>query len=315
MYTKLKILLACLCLSLLLSSCDRSQPTQSGYIQFAEGQLFFQKFGTGEPILIVHGGPGLDHSYLLPQMLELAKDHELIFYDQRGSGNSLQTKIDTQHINLEQFTKDLETLRLALGLKKFILLGHSWGGLLAMDYATKYPDTLSALILITSAPADYAGQQAFVQSYQTRTMPIKDKITALSQYAALEKLEAQQINDTYRTLFSVYFYDPKKAEQLTLNMSKASALSGFKVMNVMAQTSWLQPKTNLFPALKNLKVPTLVIAGQEDIVPVKTATAIQAAIPHAKISYLEHCGHFPYIEQPALLWKTIRTFLQDNRGE
>ncbi len=63
--------------------------SKSGHISVESGKLFYQRFGKGDPIIVVHGGPGLDQGYLLPQMLELAKDHEVIFYDQRGSGRSL----------------------------------------------------------------------------------------------------------------------------------------------------------------------------------------------------------------------------------
>jgi proline iminopeptidase len=111
-------------------------------------KLFSQSFGTGTPIIVVHGGPGLDHAYFLPQMLELAKDHQLIFYDQRGSGKSLETELSPELMNVNQFIQDLEDLRKDLGLNSFVLLGHSWGGELAMHYAVTYPESISALILM-----------------------------------------------------------------------------------------------------------------------------------------------------------------------
>lgn len=112
-------------------------------------KIFYQIFGEGTPIIITHGGPGLDQTYLQPQLLALAKNHQLIFYDQRGSGKSLGTKLDEDTINIHKFAEDLEKLRAHLKLKKFILMGHSWGGILSMQYAIKYQkNILSPLLLI-----------------------------------------------------------------------------------------------------------------------------------------------------------------------
>lgn len=288
------------------------QSNHSGYVQVDKGKLFYQRFGSGVPIVVLHGGPGLDQNYLLPQMLELAKDQEVIFYDQRGSGRSLETEINSSYINMDQFTKDLEALRSHLGLKKFILLGHSWGGLLAMNYSVTYPEHVSALILLNTVPADFKGQQAFIDEFVKRIEPIKHEIMPLFKYQEFEKLNASEISQLYRNLFSVYFYNPNNTAALTLNMSQVSARSGFKVMEEMSKTSWLRPNINLFPQLKNLNIPTLIIHGNEDIVPLWTAQEIKETIPHAQIDSLEQCGHFPYIEQPNQLFLLIREFLSES---
>lgn len=312
-----KTIFTCFLASLLLTACPEDspkeivhmEPTQSDYIEVDDGRLFFQKFGAGKPIIVLHGGPGLDQSYLLPQMLELAKDHELIFYDQRGSGKSLETSLDSQHINIDKFSQDLEQLSRTLGLEQFILIGHSWGGLLAMDYTIKHPNRVSHLILISSAPADYKGQLAFAGEFDKRTKSIKEKIKPLFHYEDFEKLDDMEISSLYRMLFAVYFNNFRDSRHLTLEMSKEPAQSGFKVMEEMSKTCWINPSTDLFPYLKTLNVPTLVIHGKQDIVPWHTAQEIKEAIPDAKIFYLENCGHFPYIEKPQQFFSAIRRFL------
>ena len=284
-------------------------PVNSGYINVDSGRLFYQKFGTGEPMVIVHGGPGLDQNYLLPQMLELAKDHELIFYDQRGSGNSLEASINSKYVNLDQFSDDLEKLRSQLGLTKFILLGHSWGGLLSMDYAIKHPENVSSLILLNSAPADYKGQKSFMNEFAIRTMLINNKIATLFDYNKFKMLDANQINDLYRKLFVIYFKDKNKVKNLTLKMSKGSAVGGFRIMPLMSRTVWLKPEFDLFPGLRKMKIPTLVVHGNQDVIPAYTAKEISEAISGSEIAYLNNCGHFPYIEAPVDLFKSIRSFL------
>jgi proline iminopeptidase len=270
-----------------------------GFVKVNEGCLYYNEMGKGIPIIILHGGPGLDQGYLQPQLMQLAANHKVIFYDQRGSGKSLETKLDEKHINIHQFVEDLEILRESLSLDKFILMGHSWSGFLAMQYAIEYQDHLTGLILLNSAPADYKGQKAFIDALGVRTKNIHDDIKPLFVFEDFKKLSASQIADLYRKLFSVYFYNPDEVKHLSLNFDVPSAQSGFKVMQEMSKTSWLQPHLDLFPYLKTLRIPTLILLGKQDIGPIWTSEEIKAAIPNAEIVILENCGHFPYIEQPS----------------
>ena len=121
---------------------------RSNFVKIKDGCLYYNEIGQGIQIIVVNGGPGLDHGYLQPQLSQLAANHKLIFYDQRGSGKSLDTPLDEDHINIHQFVEDLEDLRKSLGLNKFVLMGHSWGGLLAMQYAALHQDRLIGLILL-----------------------------------------------------------------------------------------------------------------------------------------------------------------------
>lgn len=286
------------------------QIAYSGYIQVDKGKLFYQKLGSGAPIIVLHGGPGLDTSYLLPQMLELVKHHEVIFYDQRGSGKSLETELSANTVNMDQFVKDLEDLRIHLGIKKFILMGHSWGGFLAMNYAVKHPEKISSLILLNTAPADYKGQQAVGDEFTKKTQHLDPRINTLFKKDDLEKMKAPEISKLYKTLFSVYFYNQNDVNKLTLNMSETSAQSGLKVIEYMSQTnSWMTPNINLFPKLKKLKTPTLIVHANQDIIPLWTAQAIKEAIPHSQIIYIDQCGHFPYIEKASPLFSAITTFI------
>lgn len=298
-------------LAAILSGCMAQEPIQiaeSGYVKVEEGELFYEKFGTGEPMVVLHGGPGFDHSYLMPGMLDLAKDHEVIFYDQRGSGLSLKTSLQPDRINLKHFVKDLDDLRKHFGLKKFILVGHSWGGYLAMSYAIEHPEAVSKLVLITPAPADYKGMQSFLSNVSKKTE--KMDMAALSDYEKFKELTAEQVSDLYREFLSVYFYNPKDAEKLTLNAKKESLESGFKVEEELSKTVTCNPTNNLFPKLRSLKVPTLVIHGDVDVIPWQTAKQTHEAIPGAKWVLLKNCGHFPYVEKPSELFKNIREFLK-----
>lgn len=201
------------CFSLLFSVTYAEELTiipqvKEDFVSVKDGKLFYRAVGNGLPLIVLHGGPGLSQDYLLPQLYKLAENNLVIFYDQRGSGKSLETKLDEKHININQFVEDLETLRTSLGFDKFILMGHSWGGLLAMQYAIDHQENLIGLILLNTAPADSNEQKAFVDEFGLRTKNIHNDIQPFFTYEDFKKLTATQISDLYRKLFSIYFYNP-----------------------------------------------------------------------------------------------------------
>lgn len=310
---KLKITLVFFLMLMTISSCTQHDQFSSGYVEVEQGKLFYQSFGRGEPIIVVHGGPGLDQGYLLPHMLELAKNHQVVFYDQRGGGKSLGATLDARHVNLLQFSEDLEKIRDHFNFKKFTVIGHSWGGQLSMSYAIRHPERVKAMILLNSAPANFKGQQAFFNEFAIKIEPIKEETKALFDYNELKTLDEAQINSLYKKLASIYFANAKNAEKLNFEMKKESVLSGFKVSNQLSKTAIA--KLNLFPGLVKLDVPTLVIHGNQDIVPSFTAQEIHEAIIGSEIEYLDQCGHFSYVEQPEKLFASINNFIKNQRNK
>lgn len=309
----IKKFLLCFCLFVSAINAEElsTKPqVKEGFVSVKEGKLFYREAGKGVPLIVLHGGPSLDQEYLLPQLYKLAENNLVIFYDQRGTGRSLETKLDEKHINIDQFVEDLETLRTSLGFDKFILMGHSWGGLLAMQYAVDHQENLIGLILLNTAPADFKGQKAFIDEFELRTKNIQNDLKPFFSYEDFKELNAAQISDLYRKLLSVYFYNPENVKDLSLNFSVASAQSSFKVQEEMSKTFWLHPSVNLFPCLKRLSVPTFILHCKQDIVPVWTAQEIKDAIPQSEIVVLDHCDHFPYIEQPAQFFSELNKFLR-----
>ncbi len=103
---------------------------QEGYVDAHGVLIYYVEFGKGPPLMVVHGGPGADHTYFLPWLLPLARTHRLIFIDERGSGQSERLQ-DASKYTVENMADDVEAVRVALGLGKISLLGHSYGGVLA----------------------------------------------------------------------------------------------------------------------------------------------------------------------------------------
>jgi proline iminopeptidase len=282
---------------------------EQGYVDVADGKLHYDTYGDkgGVPMIVLHGGPGLDSGYLLPQMLQLASLNQATFYDQRGSGKSLGFALDPQTINMDNFVNDLEALRVKLNYEKFILVGHSWGSILAMRYATLYPEHVSDLILISSGPATSDGFKAFIAEYNQRLMPIGSKVKQIENSAKFRQYDPNTVADYYRLLFSIYFYKPEQVAQLSLQFTPQSAQSGIKVGEIMGQ-SYLA-NYDLRADLQQLKMPVLVVHGKNDLIPIAYAQEIAAAIPNSKLIAIQECDHFPYIEQPMELFGSIRKFL------
>lgn len=279
-----------------------------GYIEVLDGKLYYKVLGEGNPIIVLHGGPGLDHSYLLPQMDKLAQDNQVVFYDQRNSGKSSSSKFDSKSINIHQFVEDLETLRKALGYNKFTLAGHSWGGMLAMQYAISYPQRLSSLILLNSLPSTSLGCKSFFDEYAKRTSPLQDKIKIIQTSEEFTKGNPEMIDKFYRTIFSTYFYKHDQVNKLSLVFSPEEALNGFKVNDIFSKDFFSKPYS-LNHDLAKLCIPTLIIHGDYDPIPVWTAEEIRDTIPNASLFVIKDCGHFPYIEQPKEFFAIIKKFL------
>src|SRR5438128_9861265 len=137
-------------------------PQQEGFVDANGVMIYYKMLGRGEPLMIVHGGPGASHDYFLPYLLPLARHNKLIFIDERGSGRSEKLG-DASGYTIENMVEDVEAVRQALGLGKISLLGHSYGGALAQAYALKYQRNLSHLILGSTWSSTKALNEVFVR--------------------------------------------------------------------------------------------------------------------------------------------------------
>ena len=151
---------------------------REGFAPVAGAELYYREVGEGQPIVVIHGGPDFDHTYLLPDFDRLAAGLRLVYYDQRGRGRS-RGKIDLEQVHIERYVEDLDDLRKHLGLETIAVLGHSWGGIIAMHYALRHPGRTSHLLLMNSAPASHA-DLLLMREERLRRQAVHDrKLTAL----------------------------------------------------------------------------------------------------------------------------------------
>jgi proline iminopeptidase len=271
-------------------------------------KLYYKIIGEGIPLVVVHGGPAMDHSYLLPQMARLGEGYKLIFYDQRAMGKSSQ-QVDSTSMTMDTFVEDLEGIRKAFNLGKMNLMGHSWGGLVSMWYAVKYPDHLQTLILANTTPASSALRDMSFAIMAHRTSK-EDSVAqaAIVQTDAFKNREPKTMERFLRLLFRGSFYDKRYVDSLTLAFDSTypakSAMQRYLFKDKSLRSYDLQE------ALDTIQCPTLVIAGSYDRVAPGTNEMIQEHIRGSKYILLPDCGHFPFVEAPDEFFPIIREFLQ-----
>jgi proline iminopeptidase len=270
--------------------------------------LWYTTIGSGIPLVAVHGGPGLNHHYFLPTMNRLADRFRIVLYDQRASGQSA-LDVDTLTMTMDYFVEDLEGTRKALKLDKMNLLGHSWGGLISMFYAIKYPDNLNSLILISSTPASEKLRDSSFQMMESLVSREDSMATyTLMQNPGFARRDPKVMTEFFRLLFRGTFYDRRLADSLDFGLD-----STLQQRSLILKHLEKDPQLRSYDLLSRLGIvrcPTLIIAGDHDMIPAIANTALHRSITGSELVTLEHCGHFPFIEQPGIFFPLISDFLR-----
>jgi proline iminopeptidase len=285
-------------------------PRDSGFTTTTAVPLYWCSYGPpgSRRLVVLHGGPGADHQYLLPQMLDLARDHELIFYDQRGGGRSRSD--DAAPVTWQTHVEDLTAVTRELGGSPVELVGYSWGGLLAMLYATVHSSRESlpgTLALIDPAPINRAYRAEFETEFARRqqSQAIQGLRTELAASGLRETDPAAYRQRAFELSVAGYFADPSRARDLT----------PFRVVGKVQQSVWESlGDFDLLPALERVEIPAIVVHGRQDPIPLASSESVAESL-HGRLVVLEDCGHVPYVEQPQSLFDAVRRFLTDNRPD
>ena len=265
--------------------------------------LFVKVVGHGYPLLLMHGGPSLDHVTLLA-LQPLADQFTLIFYDHRCNGRSVGPHVTS--MTLENLTADADALRQALGFEQWAVLGQSFGGNVALEYALRYPQSLTRLILM-----DTGGDQWWV-NHNAPDLLAKRGYSASAVQAARRFYSGQLTPDEYLPTilkFGKAYYDRDSLLALAKDMISGhmpkmqpealifgygQALNGWTVMD----------------RLDEIHVPTLVLAGRHDFLfPPEHQAILADRLPNARLEIIERAGHNPQIERPAEAIEAIRRFM------
>ena len=273
--------------------------------------LFCRDVGDGPPIVVVHGGPDFDHCYFLPELDRLADAFRLVYYDQRGRGRSA-AGVRPEDVTLSSEIDDLDRVRSRFGLESVAVLGHSWGGVLAMEYAIRHPDRVSHLLLLDTGPASADDWRSFREGLARRRPADVDAMRAIASTDAYARGDLEAEAAYYRIHFRITVRRPDHLEllvaRLRSNFTEQGVVLARAIEHRLYEDTSESADWDLFPALRRLGVPTLVLHGEDDFVPVEFAARIAEAVPGARLSVLPGCGHFTFLEAPEAVFDEISRF-------
>ena len=268
-------------------------------------QLHYRTAGSGTPVVLLSGGPGFDVDYMMPVAEFVPPSYQRVFYEQRGTGRSRLATVTEQNMTLRHVVEDLEALRMHLKQQRLFLIGHSWGGMLAMAYAAAHPDRVDRMILIGPGGPTLEFTSWFNDNIRTRLRP--EDLEAQRKWdeapqrgvdpdkAALEGMKA---------ISPGYFFERDKGLAFASQLPDGT----FKVQVNRLIFADMSKGYDLRPGLQKIDRPVLIVQGHQDPIGDKTAGDIHASIKSSVLRYINQCGHFPWIEQPEQFRRIMSEF-------
>lgn len=294
---------------------DIAIPVTEGSVAFHDYNVWYRIVGEREergklPLLCLHGGPGVPHDYLEPLEAMATTGRRVIFYDQLGCGNS-----DHPHNpslwTVDLFVEEVGVVRRALGLDRIHLLGQSWGGMLAMQYALTQPAGLVSLI-VASSPAS-------MRLWVAEANRLRRELPSEVQQTLLKHEQAGTTDDpAYQEAMMVFYrrhvcrLDPwpecvnRAFEKLQQNPEVYNTMNGpseFHVIGVIKD--W-----DIVDRLGEMRVPTLVTSGRYDEATPAIAETVHRGIKGSEWVIFEHSAHLAHVEEPERYVQILEQFLR-----
>lgn len=268
--------------------------------------LFVKIMGRGSPLLLMHGGPGLDHTTLL-SLAPLADRYTLIFYDHRCNGRSTGA---VESMTWENLTADAEGLRQTLGYTQWAVLGHSFGGHVALEYALRHPASLTQLVLMDTAGDAFWPQVRAPEILKWRGYS-RGAVRAAQRFFNGQLLPNEMLFLVMRFLRAYFYHFGVKGVMegalaaTRLKMRPEAHVFGFGT---------LLPGWSVMERLHEIEVPTLVLAGREDFLfPPEHQAILADRLPNAQLEIVERAGHNPQDERARAVIDLVNRFLLTTR--
>jgi proline iminopeptidase len=260
-------------------------------------ELFHVEVGSGLPCLVMHGGLGVDHTQFREALDPLGDVLLLVYYDHRGNGRSGRPPLAT--LTLARFAADADALRAHLGFERVAVLGHSYGGCLALQYALRYPRRVSHLILVgTTAAWDHTDEviaELRRRSPSARVLSaFLDPPTDVAAFAESQHLVTAALG--------FHDSDPLHVERLFGETVWSPA--------ACARSRELMADCDVAARLDEIEVPALVLVGRHDVFcPPSQAERLRLGIPDSEMVVFERSGHYPFVEEPETFRGAVRSWL------
>ncbi len=291
----------------LIYSQSSEIPDFNGVKKINDAEIYFNIIGQGEPLVIVHGGPGLAHNYLYEPFKQLSDEYKLVFYDQRGCGNSAEIN-SADSVTMATMVEDLEQIRKEFEIDKLTLVGQSWGALIGIEYTSKFPDNVNRLLLLEPGPGstEYLGK--FQQTIMSRlSQNDKNRIVEISQQPKL-RYNPDLFNEFMKLRYKGYSLDSTFVGKMHMNyFDSAKVVKFFSSSATFA--SYLM-NFNLYDKMKNINCPVLIIHGENDPIPNSSIERMASSFGNCELHIFKDSGHFVHIEKPEEYFSIIKTFLK-----
>jgi proline iminopeptidase len=291
------LLIQCLLLSFSLSG-----QVEHNTVKVEDGVISYRSYGSGPTMLIINGGPGFNSNGFEALATNISKlGFQTILFDQRGTGRSKLKELNEQALSLSKMIEDCESLRKAIGAEEWIVLGHSFGGMLANAYAQQYPNRVSKLILSNSGGLDLKILALLPQALGEKLG--EEKVQLLERYYQASETDDDTIAaQQYRKILaSAYVVDQKYVESIAKRLAE--------IDQAINQMVWQDMQKNNFDLVKSaatFKQEVLIIKGESDLLPLEINQLEKDSYPNSKMVILPDCGHYPWLDQAELFYELIK---------
>ena len=272
--------------------------------------IFYKVFGEGSPILIINGGPGMNSEGFASIADSISKlGFQTIIYDQRGTGRSVMKNIGASTITMELMADDMEWIRKRMKIDKWILFGHSFGGIMATYYAHKYPHHVEKIIFSSSGGVDLSFRNNFAQRISKNLTKIeKDSLDYFQQKINSGDSSSQTRYDRARFLANAYVFDKKNSELIARRLIRINWDINNLVFEDLEKINY-----DFDQKFNNFHQPVLILQGLNDVISMETAQKINKTFHHSKLVLLEHCGHYGWLDSREKYMNSIKDFLSDGK--
>jgi proline iminopeptidase len=270
-------------------------------INGAELEVDVQGPADGPVMIVHHGGPGMgDRSDYTTAFAPFADRFRIITFDARGSGASAEV----EPYSHEQWAADVDALRAWAGVEQIIMAGHSYGGIMSLEYVTRYPDRVRALILVDTTPSDTFRENARKRAMESDRVNLDMEM--FDRMWAGQIRSNEEFDQGWRAIAPLYTAtaDPELIDQMANLVSAYHYQTHNYAFGVNLPSYDVRPKLNL------VTCPVLINVGRHDwITPVEASEEMAALIPEAELVIFENSGHSPLHEEKELWETTVRNFL------
>lgn len=271
--------------------------------------------GSGQTIVVLSGGPGLSSRYLIPVADSIVGFARVVRPDLRGTGKSVPASSESggfdfvprhspkplfeQPLTLQRVAADIDELRAQLGVSKLLLLGHSFGGVIALDYAARYPDRVEALMLVSAPGTD----TSFVSSSEAI---MRSRLTVVDRDSIRYWLSRRRLDSTraaaelWRLNHKAYMHDPAAVTHVMRQPESYVPEVHDQLMHAFLE------QRDLARRLKQYGGPSLLIYGSDDIYDRRTIDRLHADLARSRVVFIRNAGHFPWVENPQAFYAAIR---------